>query len=113
MNSRVCEPAGTGPMFVCGPTASGKSALALEMAEKLGGEIVNADAFQLYRGLEIVTAAPPPLKNAPSSRTTSTACSIPQTQPMPEPTCASRNPSSRKSKAAARPPSSPAAPVSI
>jgi tRNA dimethylallyltransferase len=44
--------------YICGPTASGKSALALEMAEKLDGEIVNADAFQLYRGLEIVSAAP-------------------------------------------------------
>ena len=46
------------PFYICGPTASGKSALALEMAEKLDGEIVNADAFQLYRGLEIVSAAP-------------------------------------------------------
>jgi len=44
--------------YICGPTASGKSALALEMAEQLDGEIVNADAFQLYRGLEIVSAAP-------------------------------------------------------
>ncbi|MEI6606183.1 MAG: tRNA (adenosine(37)-N6)-dimethylallyltransferase MiaA [Verrucomicrobiota bacterium] len=46
------------PLYICGPTASGKSALALEMAEKLDGEIVNADAFQLYRGLEIISAAP-------------------------------------------------------
>ena len=46
------------PFYICGPTASGKSSLALEMAEKLGGEIVNADAFQLYCGLEIVSAAP-------------------------------------------------------
>ena len=46
------------PFYICGPTASGKSALALEMARKLDGEIVNADAFQLYRGLEIVSAAP-------------------------------------------------------
>ena len=45
--------------YICGPTASGKSALALEMADRLDGEIVNADAFQLYRGLEIVSAAPP------------------------------------------------------
>jgi tRNA dimethylallyltransferase len=44
--------------FVCGPTASGKSAHALEMAAKLDGEIVNADAFQLYRGVEVLTAAP-------------------------------------------------------
>lgn len=46
------------PFYICGPTASGKSTLALEMARKLDGEIVNADAFQLYRGLEIVSAAP-------------------------------------------------------
>jgi tRNA dimethylallyltransferase len=46
------------PFYICGPTASGKSALAVEMARKLDGEIVNADAFQLYRGLEIVSAAP-------------------------------------------------------
>jgi len=44
--------------FVCGPTAAGKSARALELARDLGGEIVNADAFQLYRGLEVLTAAP-------------------------------------------------------
>lgn len=44
--------------FVCGPTASGKSARALELARKLDGEIVNADAFQLYRGVEVLTAAP-------------------------------------------------------
>lgn len=46
------------PYYICGPTASGKSALALQVAAELGGEIVNADAFQLYRGLEIVSAAP-------------------------------------------------------
>jgi tRNA dimethylallyltransferase len=51
-------PFGTDPIFVCGPTASGKSALALEMARELDGEIVNADAFQLYRGLENLSAAP-------------------------------------------------------
>jgi tRNA dimethylallyltransferase len=45
-------------LYICGPTASGKSALALEMARELDGEIVNADAFQLYRGLEILSAAP-------------------------------------------------------
>jgi len=47
------------PYYICGPTASGKSALALEMALQLDGEIVNADAFQLYRGLDVLTAAPP------------------------------------------------------
>ncbi|MFZ4767808.1 MAG: tRNA (adenosine(37)-N6)-dimethylallyltransferase MiaA [Roseimicrobium sp.] len=46
------------PLYLTGPTASGKSALAIELAEKLGGEIVNADAFQLYSGLDICTAKP-------------------------------------------------------
>ena len=46
------------PFYICGATASGKSSLALETAVQLDGEIVNADAFQLYRGLEIVSAAP-------------------------------------------------------
>lgn len=46
------------PFYICGATATGKSAKAIEMAHELGGEIVNADAFQLYSGLEIITAAP-------------------------------------------------------
>ncbi len=46
------------PYYICGPTASGKSTLALGYAKELDGEIVNADAFQLYQGLEIVSAAP-------------------------------------------------------
>lgn len=46
--------------FVVGPTASGKSAVALTLAEAVDGEIVNADAFQLYRGLDVLTAKPPP-----------------------------------------------------
>ena len=50
------------PFYICGPTASGKSALALEMALKLDGEVVNVDAFQLYRGLEIISAAPNPVE---------------------------------------------------
>jgi tRNA dimethylallyltransferase len=44
--------------FLCGPTASGKTALALALAEAWDGEIVNCDAFQVYRGLEILSAAP-------------------------------------------------------
>ncbi len=43
---------------IMGPTASGKSALALEYAERLNGEIVSVDSMQLYRGLEIGTAQP-------------------------------------------------------
>ena len=44
---------------VVGPTASGKSDLALNLAERLGGEIVNADAMQIYRGMDIGTAKVP------------------------------------------------------
>lgn len=47
-------------ILITGPTASGKSALALDLAQRLDGEIVNADAFQLYAGLDILTAKPPP-----------------------------------------------------
>jgi tRNA dimethylallyltransferase len=44
---------------VVGPTASGKSALAVALAERLGGEILNADSMQLYRGMDIGTAKLP------------------------------------------------------
>jgi tRNA dimethylallyltransferase len=44
------------PIAVVGPTATGKSALAIELALRLGGEVVNADAMQLYRGMDIGTA---------------------------------------------------------
>jgi tRNA dimethylallyltransferase len=44
--------------LIAGPTASGKSALALRLAEKIGGEIVNADALQLYRDLRVLSARP-------------------------------------------------------
>lgn len=43
-----------------GPTASGKSAVALELAEKLGAEIVNADSRQIYRGFDAGTSKPSP-----------------------------------------------------
>ena len=49
----------TRPIAVIGPTGTGKSALALALAERLGGEIVNADAMQLYRGMDIGTAKLP------------------------------------------------------
>lgn len=45
-------------LLVSGPTASGKSAAALELAERLGGEIVSADSMQVFRGLDIGTAKP-------------------------------------------------------
>ena len=47
------------PIFlIAGPTASGKSALALRLAERVGGEIINADALQLYADLRLLTARP-------------------------------------------------------
>jgi len=47
-------------ILIAGPTASGKSALALELAAKLGGVIINADSMQVYRDLRIITARPTP-----------------------------------------------------
>ena len=44
--------------LIAGPTASGKSAAALALARATGGEIVNADALQVYRDLEILSARP-------------------------------------------------------
>ncbi|MCP2252202.1 tRNA dimethylallyltransferase [Prauserella aidingensis] len=44
------------PVAVVGPTATGKTALGVELALSLGGEVVNADAMQLYRGMDIGTA---------------------------------------------------------
>ena len=47
-------------LLIAGPTASGKSAAALAVAERMGGEIVNADSMQVYRDLRILTARPGP-----------------------------------------------------
>ncbi len=54
------------PLVACvvGPTASGKSAVALALAERIGGEIVNADAYQVYRGMDIGTAKATPAERA-------------------------------------------------
>ena len=43
---------------VVGPTATGKTALGVVLAHRLGGEVVNADSMQLYRGMDIGTAKP-------------------------------------------------------
>ena len=43
-------------IIICGPTATGKSDLAIEVAKKFDGEIINADSMQLYRGMDIGTA---------------------------------------------------------
>ena len=45
-------------VVVLGPTASGKSALSLALARRFNGEIVSADAFAVYRGMDIGTAKP-------------------------------------------------------
>lgn len=45
-------------ILIAGPTASGKSALALELAERLNGAIINADSMQVYRDLRVLTARP-------------------------------------------------------
>lgn len=50
--------------LIAGPTASGKSALALRLAQATGGEIVGADSMQLYRDLKILSAAPSPAELA-------------------------------------------------
>lgn len=46
--------------LIAGPTASGKSAYALQLAERIGGEIVNADSMQIYADLRVLTAGPSP-----------------------------------------------------
>jgi tRNA dimethylallyltransferase len=52
-------------VLIAGPTASGKSGLALALAEELGGVIVNADSMQVYRDLRILTARPSADEEAP------------------------------------------------
>lgn len=51
-------------IIVAGPTASGKSAFALALAQKLGGTVINADAMQCYRELRVITARPSPADEA-------------------------------------------------
>jgi tRNA dimethylallyltransferase len=46
------------PLYVCGPTAVGKSAVVIELAKRLGGEIISVDSMQVYRGMDIGTAKP-------------------------------------------------------
>jgi tRNA dimethylallyltransferase len=51
-------------VLIAGPTASGKSALALELAERAGGTIINTDSMQVYRDLRVLTARPAPDEEA-------------------------------------------------
>ena len=50
---------GTPIVAIVGPTAAGKTGLSLDLAERLGGEVVNTDAMQVYRGMDIGTAKLP------------------------------------------------------
>ena len=45
-------------VVICGPTASGKTAIAIRLAKKYGGEIISADSMQIYKGMDIATAKP-------------------------------------------------------
>ena len=47
-------------VVITGPTASGKTALGVMLAQRLGGEVVSADSMQIYRGMDIGTAKPTP-----------------------------------------------------
>ena len=51
-------------VLIAGPTASGKSALALELAQKTGGVVINTDSMQVYRDLRVITARPTPEEEA-------------------------------------------------
>lgn len=57
-NSTSSASEGPCPVIVTGPTGVGKSAFACALAERIGGEIIGADAFQLYRGIPVLTAQP-------------------------------------------------------
>src|SRR5438552_8996146 len=48
----------TRTFFIVGPTATGKSEFAADVAHEIGAEIISADAFQIYRGLDLLTAKP-------------------------------------------------------
>ncbi|HEX7617630.1 MAG TPA: tRNA (adenosine(37)-N6)-dimethylallyltransferase MiaA, partial [Verrucomicrobiae bacterium] len=52
------------PIFIAGPTAVGKSEIALALAEQISGEIISVDSMQVYRGLDIGTAKPSPAERA-------------------------------------------------
>ena len=63
-------------IFLVGPTAVGKSAVALELVRKLGAEIVSADSMQVYRGMDIGTAKPTPTERATAPHHLIDVCDI-------------------------------------
>src|SRR5437016_13517905 len=70
----------TRTFFILGPTATGKSEFAADVAHELGAEIVSADAFQIYRGLDLLTAKPDVLTRAKAPHRL--IASIPLTEEM-------------------------------
>jgi tRNA dimethylallyltransferase len=60
----IAQTASKRAVLIAGPTASGKSALALRLAQEFGAVIINADSMQVYRDLRIVTARPTPHEEA-------------------------------------------------
>jgi tRNA dimethylallyltransferase len=64
MNSRTGDHDDNNAVLIAGPTASGKSALALDLARKAGGIIINTDSMQVYSDLRVLTARPTPDEEA-------------------------------------------------
>jgi tRNA dimethylallyltransferase len=67
------------PIFIAGPTATGKSELALALAERIGGEIISVDSMQVYRGLDIGTAKPSAGERARVPHHLIDICDLPET----------------------------------
>jgi tRNA dimethylallyltransferase len=67
------------PIFIAGPTAAGKSEIALVLAERIGGEIISVDSMQVYRGLDIGTAKPSPVERARVPHHLIDVCELPET----------------------------------
>ena len=64
MNAPFVWPDSAPPLVLVGPTATGKTDAALVLAERIGGEIINCDSMQVYRGMDIGTAKPAPQEQA-------------------------------------------------
>ena len=45
-------------IVIAGPTASGKTACAVELCGRIGGEVISADSMQIYRGMDVLSAKP-------------------------------------------------------
>jgi tRNA dimethylallyltransferase len=65
------------PVFLAGPTAVGKSAVALALAEAIGGEIISVDSMQVYRGLDVGTAKPTAAERARTPHHLVDICALP------------------------------------